>query len=84
MRQNTRELNLESSPSVWPPSLVTPQRSSIAELRDVKIFVLGADSAQRSIIYWQTLHEFWKNYFQSAKAHLTDYSVLRDFSSGLQ
>ena len=84
MRQNTSELNLESSTGVNPPALVTAQRSSVAELRTVKVFVLGADNAERSIRYWQTLQEFWENYFQSAQADLRDYSVLREFSSSLR
>jgi hypothetical protein len=84
MRQNTRELNLEFSRRVTQSSLFTAQSSSIPELGNVRVFVLGADSAERSIIYWQTLQEFWENYFQSAKADLRDYSVLREMSCSLR
>jgi hypothetical protein len=84
MRQNTTELNLETSPGVEPPALVTAESSSSLELRDAKVFVLGADNAQQSIVYWQTLRTFWESYFQSVKADLRDYSVLRELSSSLR
>jgi hypothetical protein len=84
MRQNTRELNLECSLGVAPHTLVTAQRGSVVELRNVNIFVLGVDGAERSMIYWQILQRFWENYFQIAKADLRAYSVLRDLSSSLQ
>jgi hypothetical protein len=84
MRQNTQELNLECSPRFPTITAVEAQPDSVAILRNVQVFVLGVDSAERPIIYWQTLHKFWENYFQSAKADLRDYSVLRGLPSNPQ
>jgi hypothetical protein len=79
MRQNTADLDLESLRSV--PSLATYQARSnlqIAQLRGVSVYVVGADNAGKQIDYWQTLKEFWTEYFKRAGANLRGYSVLRE------
>lgn len=79
MRQNTADLDLESLRSV--PSFATYEARSklpVAELRGVSIYVVGADNAGKSITYWQTLKEFWTEYFRRAGANLRGYSVLRE------
>jgi hypothetical protein len=78
MRQNTRELNLEASSNVPQRSLVGVRRGPFAYLKDVKVYVLGADGAARTAAYWQSLRIFWGNYFRTEKADLKDYSVLRE------
>jgi hypothetical protein len=84
MQQDTKELNLELSPTVPPHSPMTILKENEDELQNVSVFILGANSARRSTLYWQSLREFWENYFQSVKADLKDYSVLRDLPYSLR
>jgi hypothetical protein len=78
MRQNTKELNLESSQVVEPRSAAAADRGPVAELRNIQVFICGADGADRSPVYWQTLRMFWVNYFRNVKVDLRGYSVLRE------
>ncbi|HMH14394.1 MAG TPA: hypothetical protein VK578_14945 [Edaphobacter sp.] len=78
MRQNTIELNLESSSNVLQRSLVGARCGPFAYLRNVKVYIEGADGAARTAAYWQSLRIFWENYFRAEKADLKDYSVLRE------
>ncbi len=81
MRQNTRDLDLES-PSAVPnfAFLEEPHRKTLplANLRGVQVYVLGADGAGKSVQYWQSLQEFWTGYFRKSGAALGTYSVLRE------
>jgi hypothetical protein len=78
MRQSTPDLDLEA-PNVLPPfATVTTRCGAIPRLRNVQIYVLGADGAGRSSAYWQSLRGFWKDYFQNTGAALKSYSVLRE------
>ena len=79
IRQNTADLDLESLRLV--PSPATYQARSnlqIAQLRGVSVYVVGADNAGKQIDYWQTLKEFWTEYFKRAGANLRGYSVMRE------
>jgi hypothetical protein len=80
MRQQTRELDLESLSTV--PSFDRIERTrtkiGVAHLAGVHIHVLGADGAGRSILYWQTLRDLWTEYFRAGGASLETYTVLRD------
>lgn len=78
MRQNTNELNLESSSNFLQRSLVGVRCEPLAYLKNVRVYVMGADGATRTAAYWQSLRIFWENYFRSEKADLKDYSVLRE------
>jgi hypothetical protein len=79
MRQHTRELDLES------PSLVprlnkiesSGARIEIANLGGVHLLALGVDGAGKSLPYWQSLREFWTEYFRTSGARLENYTVLR-------
>jgi hypothetical protein len=78
MRQNTSELNLESSSNVLQRSLVGVRCAAFGHLANVKVYVVGVDGAARTAVYWQSLRIFWESCFRSEKADLEDYSVLRD------
>ncbi|MGA8087635.1 MAG: hypothetical protein WCA10_10030 [Terracidiphilus sp.] len=80
MRQNTNELNLEFSSNALRRSLIRVRCEPIAYLKNVKVYVMGADGATRTAAYWQSLRIFWENYFRGEKADLKDYSVLRELS----
>ncbi|HET6844926.1 MAG TPA: hypothetical protein VFK06_25065 [Candidatus Angelobacter sp.] len=81
MRQNTRDLDLESPPAVLNFALLEyTHRKTLppANLRGVQVYVLGADGAGKSMQYWQSLQEFWAAYFRKSSATLGTYSVLRE------
>jgi hypothetical protein len=50
----------------------------ITNLKDVEVYVQGADNTGRSTLYWSGLQEFWARYFKVTGATLKDYSALRD------
>ena len=78
MRQNTPDLNLESLKIVPPFSTLAKRCGTLPELRDVQIYVLGADGAGKSAEYWQSLRGFCGGYFHNAGAVMRSYSVLRE------
>ncbi len=79
MRQNTHDLDLETPQTIGVEgALSNAQRKNLlANLTGVKIRVLGADNAGKSMAYWQGLRDFWGRYFARAGASIENYSVLR-------
>lgn len=78
MRQSTPDLDLEAS-KIVPPFATMATRCGIPpSLQNVRGYVLGVDGAGRSSVYWFSLQQFWKDYFQNAGAVLKSYSVLRE------
>jgi hypothetical protein len=80
MRQATHTVNLEHG-SVVQGSATMEQvvdNGLLADLRDVDVYAEGVDGAGKSVRYWQSLHDFWKTYFASARATLVRYSPLRE------
>jgi hypothetical protein len=43
----------------------------------------GVDGAGKPTEYWQSLRNFWRAYFQNARADLRTYTVLRDLPAAL-
>jgi hypothetical protein len=86
MRQETKTLNLARSATV--PSraaLEVAQRNALlADLKDVDVYVLGVDGAGKTVAYWDSLHQFWIEYFQACHARLRTYSMLRDTPDELE
>jgi hypothetical protein len=80
MRQQTPELDLESAPTVLSFGQIRKEHTTfgIANLGGVHAYVLGVDGAGKSLLYWQSLREFWTEYFMEAGADLRRFSVLRD------
>jgi hypothetical protein len=77
MRQSTQDLNLEA-PKVVPSFATMAKRCGTpSALQNVQGYVLGADGANKSSAYWESLKRFWTDYFQNAGAVLQSYSVLR-------
>ena len=48
------------------------------DLHGVEVYALGVDGAGKDMRYWQTLRDFWTEYFKRTGAILKTYSVLRD------
>ena len=79
MRNSTSELNLErfqvlaqAQGAGLPPGIVH------ADLRNVEVYALGVDGANRSAVYWQDLRQFWVGYLAGSGARVKSFSVLRD------
>jgi hypothetical protein len=80
MRQQTRELDLESFSTVPSFDRIEKKRTKfgVLNLNDVHIRVLGVDGAGKSLSYWQSLQEFWIEYFRACGATLESYTILRN------
>lgn len=63
------------------PNYVTKaeKQGLIAQLRGMEVFCLGATAGQKSLLYWKSLQEFWKEYFKKTGAYLKTFSISRDF-----
>jgi hypothetical protein len=84
MRQSTPELDMEPQSIVPSFFSVSKKCGPIPALGGVRIVVLGADGAGKSVAYWQSLRSFWAEYFHGTGAVLKDYSVLRILSPGVR
>jgi hypothetical protein len=63
MRISASGLNLET-PSIVPGYSAVPKKDHIlAELKNVQVYALGVDGAGKSLLYWQSLEEFWVRIF---------------------
>ena len=47
---------------------VTDHARLIAKLNGVDVYVVGVDAATKSLAYWQSLRDFWTEYFKRAGA----------------
>jgi len=85
MRQNTPEMDLESPKTVAPYQSLAKKSGVLTVLKDVQVYVLGADGAGRGDDYWRSLERFWRAYFCESGTDLQTYSNLRTpqwFASG--
>jgi len=80
MREETRTLNLARPLLVRPASALQKieQAHLVADLKGVEVYVLGVDAAGKSVAYWESLREFWVEYFKKAGANLRSYSMFRE------
>jgi hypothetical protein len=81
MRHSTKDLDIESHPIV--PSFPYAEKRNhivVADLRGVQVYAAGVDGAGRQIAYWQSLREFWTEYFRAGGASVESYTVLRKFT----
>jgi hypothetical protein len=82
MRHHTPDLDLESGGFAPHFSALKMQNGfSCVALPDAEVFVAGVGADGKSIAYWESLKEFWSEYFQSAGARLRAYSALRELSA---
>jgi hypothetical protein len=78
MRQDAPDLDFESLRLAPAFSAIAHRCQPFPVLQGVHVDVLGADGAGRSMAYWQSLRNFWADYFRSAGATLSHYSALRE------
>jgi len=50
----------------------------IGSLGGVHVYALGVDGAGKSLRHWESLREFWTDYFRASGARLESYTVLRE------
>jgi hypothetical protein len=82
MRHHTPDLDLESGGFAPHFSALKMQNGfSRVALPNAEVFVAGVGADGKSIAYWESLKEFWREYFQSAGARLRAYSALRELSA---
>jgi hypothetical protein len=79
MRHSMPDLNLES-PSRVPSFSDVRKRGHIspAELQQVRVCAMGVHGTGKSLKYWESLRQFWSEYFLGAGADLRCFSVLHD------
>lgn len=83
MRQNANCLDLEGAKVVPSFSSVMNRCGETAVLENVQTYVVGVDGAHKPTEYWKSLRTFWQAYFQSARADLRIYTVLRELPAAL-
>jgi hypothetical protein len=49
-----------------------------ANLREVYVYALEVEGADKTVSYWQSLQGCWAEYFRTSGAALTSYTVLRE------
>jgi hypothetical protein len=54
------------------------RQNQIADLRGVEVYVYGAHAADKDVRYWQSLRDFWTQYFAKSGAALKSFSLMRD------
>ena len=82
MRHHTGDLNLETSAEFNAQAALvrTKQHGLTANLRNVDVYVLGADNAGKPTAYWGRLREYWLEYLVKAGCQVRSYSVLRELT----
>jgi hypothetical protein len=80
MRHHTKSLDLET-PAAIPMRLALSKAEAnhlIVDLKGVDVDVLGVDGNGKQFAYWDSLRNFWSEYFKKTGAKLREYSMLRD------
>jgi hypothetical protein len=78
MRESVPCLDLERANLVLAFQATANKCGKMPSLRDVQVYVAGADGAGKSMAYWQSLRNFWADYFYKAGAILEGFTVLRE------
>jgi hypothetical protein len=78
MRESVPGLDFERMRLVPPYRALAARSGAMPALRDVQVYVAGADAARESAAYWESLRRFWAAYFRNAGAELEKFTVLRE------
>ncbi len=81
MRHSREPIDLESPQEVDVPVLLMEvrRRGLTADLKGVRVHVLGVSTLGKSRKYWESLRSFWSAYFQLAGAELVQFSSQRNY-----
>jgi hypothetical protein len=83
MRESAPCLDLERANLVPGFQKIVNNCGEMPGLRNVEVYVAGADGAGKSMAYWQSLRTFWTDYLRNAGAILEGFTVLREIE-GIQ
>jgi len=85
MRNSSSGIDLEQPPIVPAREELkhVEQQVLVAPLSGVNVYVLGVDAEGKSVAYWQSLRNFWVEYFRKTGAVLGAYSALRNIPESL-
>jgi hypothetical protein len=78
MRESAPCLDLERAKLVPVFQAIPNKCGEMSPLRNVQVYVAGADGAGKSMAYWQSLRNFWIGYFHRSGAILEGFTVLRE------
>jgi hypothetical protein len=80
MRQSGKGVDLEHAPRIETERELKRARELglVANLNGASVYVLGANSSGRTVLYWQSLRRFWEEYFRAAGADLRAFTSLRE------
>jgi hypothetical protein len=81
--RQTRSINLEGDAPLSPPAAARRAKALglVANIPGSRTFFLGASTAGKSPIYWNSLRDFWRAWTAQSGASLGGYSVGRDVCS---
>lgn len=78
MRESAPCLDLERAKLVPAFQAIAKKCGEMSSLRDIQVYVAGADGAGKSMAYWQSLRNFWNDYLRKGGAILERFTVLRE------
>jgi hypothetical protein len=78
MRESTPCLDFERAKLVPAFQAIGNKCGEVPSLKNVNVYVTGADGAGKSMAYWQSLQTFWTGYFYSTGAIPEGFTVLRE------
>ena len=78
MRESVPFLDFEMAKVVPEYQFVANKCGELSALKNTVVYLVGVDGAEKSAAYWESLHQFWREYFQDTGATLQTFTVLRD------
>jgi hypothetical protein len=78
MRESVPFLDFERAKVVPEYRFVANKCGELSALKNIVVYLVGVDGAGKSAAYWESLHRFWREYFQDTGATLQTFTVLRD------
>jgi hypothetical protein len=83
--RNSKDIDMENVPVVDANIMSKVEaRGLVADLKDVKVWALGVSTTKKSYQYWNSLKEFWGQYFQKTGANLISFTVERKWDQGIK
>jgi hypothetical protein len=78
--RNSKDVDMENVPVVDANIMSKVEaRGLVADLKEVKVWAVGVSTTRKSYQYWNSLKDFWTQYFQKTGANLISFSVERNW-----
>ncbi len=71
-------LNRTLKVPVGPVLRQVEQHELVADLKGVDVYVVGIDAAKKEPAYWDSLRQFWTEYFKKSGSTLQAFSMMRE------